>query len=617
MESPSKSSPSLKKKSPLREEPPLTAGAPGKRSQQSHTRAQRQDFLSAVERLGSVAAAAKELGINRSTCQKWANAAGIRPQRQYTQADKDHFHAVLDRAGTITAAAQELGLNISTAHNWAGRVNPAGRKPRATRTVKAEPTQRHPPAVVEEFLGLLREVGSVSAAARQLGLNHSTCSNWASAAGLVSVSPRRPSAKQIHYLRLRQEGTGRRDAALAVGASKPSSYNWDRQQAAKDTAAAQGHAVDLPYKQEVRTTFAEPSAPAEAPKPPASVTAPVPAAVALEALEQSVSARYLSLSERERIADLRSQGTSMQAIGRALGRSVGTVSREIKRNSHPMLGYRPYGAHRAATAARARPKDSKLAEPGELHDYVKTKLLTRWSPEQISKLLIKEFPDDEQMRVSPETIYQALYFQARGGLKREVKEALRTGRTRRKKHRNPEERTSRFRDPMINISERPAEVDDRAVPGHWEGDLVTGAYNQSAIATLVERTTRYVMLVHLPVDHTAESVRDGLIETMGTLPAHLRGSLTWDQGAEMAKHKAFSIATDMDVYFCDPASPWQRGSNENTNGLLRQYFPKGTDLNAYGPEDLEHVAQELNARPRKTLDWDTPAERLRDLLIAS
>ncbi|WP_354254452.1 IS30 family transposase [Arthrobacter sp. UYEF21] len=337
----------------------------------------------------------------------------------------------------------------------------------------------------------------------------------------------------------------------------------------------------------------------------------------LDVLEQVISARYLSLSERERIADLRTRGTSMQAIGRALGRSVGTISREIKRNSHPVLGYRPYGAHRAATAARARPKDSKLAEPGELHDYVKIKLLTRWSPEQISKLLIKEFPDDEQMRVSPETIYQALYFQARGGLKREVKEALRSGRNRRKKHKNPEERTSRFRDPMINISERPPEIEDRAVPGHWEGDLITGAYNQSAIATLVERTTRYVMLVHLPVDHTAESVRDGLIRTMGTLPAHLRSSLTWDQGAEMAKHKAFSIATDMDVYFCDPASPWQRGSNENTNGLLRQYFPKGADLNTYGPEDLEHVAQELNGRPRKTLDWDTPAERLRDLLIAS
>ncbi|MDQ0819168.1 transposase [Arthrobacter sp. V4I6] len=334
--------------------------------------------------------------------------------------------------------------------------------------MKTGPPQRYPSALIEEFLSVLREIGSVSAAAKQLGLNRSTCSNWAIDAGIVSTCLRRSSAKQIHYLRLRQEGAGRRDAALAVGASKQSSYQWDRQQAAKDTAATEGHAGDLPYKQEVTTTFAEPSSPAAAPELPALATEPAPAAVALEALEQSVSARYLSLQERERIADLRSHGTSMQAIGRALGRSVGTISREIKRNSHPMLGYRPYGAHRAATAARARPKDSKLAEPGELHDYVKTKLLTRWSPQQISKLLIKEFPDDGQMRVSHETIYQALYFQARGGLKREVKEALRSGRTRRKQHRNPEERTSRFRDPMINISERPAEVQDRAVPGHWE-----------------------------------------------------------------------------------------------------------------------------------------------------
>lgn len=241
-------------------------------------------------------------------------------------------------------------------------------------------------------------------------------------------------------------------------------------------------------------------------------------------------------------------------------------------------------------------------------------LSKRYSPEQISCRLRKDFPDDESMRVSHETIYQALYFQARGGLKREVVQALRSGRTRRKPHRKPDQRTRRFTDEMLMISDRPADVADRAVSGHWEGDLIMGAYNRSAIATLVERTTRYTMLVGLPHGHDAESVRDGLVETISTLPAHLRGSLTWDQGTEMARHQGFSMATDMTVYFCDPASPWQRGSNENTNGLLRQYFPKGTDLSVYGPEDLEHVAQELNGRPRKTLDWDTPAERLRDLL---
>ncbi|MET3936654.1 IS30 family transposase [Arthrobacter sp. OAP107] len=423
-----------------------------------------------MTRLGTVAKAAKELGLNRSTCQKWANAAGIRRKRQYTQADKDQFHAVLDRTGNIAGAARELGLNTSTANTWAGRINPAPTKPSTNRSVNAGPAQRYSQAVIEEFLGVLRDVGSVSVAARQLGLNHSTCSNWATDAGLVSVSPQRPSEKQLHYLRLRQQGVNRRDAARAVGASKPSSYHWDRKHAAgpSDTAAPDGHTPDLPYKQEVKTTCADPLATATAPELTTAAAAPVPLPVALEALEQPISARYLSLPERERIADQLAKGGSIRAIARDLGRNQGSISREIKRNSHPVLGYLPYGAHRAATAARARPKASKLAEPGKLHDYVKTKLLTRWSPQQISRSLIKEFPDDPVMRVSHETIYQALYLQARGGLKREVKEALRTGRTRRKQHKNPEERTSRFRDPMINISERPAEIEDRAVPGHWE-----------------------------------------------------------------------------------------------------------------------------------------------------
>ncbi|WP_439956862.1 IS30 family transposase [Nocardia miyunensis] len=327
----------------------------------------------------------------------------------------------------------------------------------------------------------------------------------------------------------------------------------------------------------------------------------------------AVSDRYLSLADRLMIADGLAVELSLTQIAARIGKHKSTVSREVR--SHRIDGlYLPYQADRAAAEARSRPKESKLVKNRALREAVAQGLAARHSPEQISHRLRRDFPDDESMWVSHETIYQALYFQARGGLKREVQQALRSGRTRRVSHRKPDQRTHRFVDEMIMISDRPAEVEDRAVPGHWEGDLITGEYNKTAIGTLVERATRYTMLVHLPGGHDAESVRDGLIATISTLPAHLRGSLTWDQGSEMARHKQFSIATDMAVYFCDPASPWQRGSNENTNGLLRQYFPKGTDLSVFGPEDLEHVAQELNGRPRKTLGWDTPAERLRDLL---
>jgi IS30 family transposase len=328
-----------------------------------------------------------------------------------------------------------------------------------------------------------------------------------------------------------------------------------------------------------------------------------------------ISSRYLSQEDRLAIADGLKVGRSRRAIAAGIGKQASTVCREI--NERSIAGhYMPYLAHQEAAHKRARPKPSKLVSDPLLRAQVEGRLSRKLSPEQISNSLIKDFPADESMRVSHETIYQALYVQARGGLKREVQAALRTGRTRRNPQRHPDQRQHRFIDDMVMISDRPAEVDDRAIEGHWEGDLIMGANNQSQIGTIVERTTRYTMLVHLPGGHTAEEVRDQLIATMITLPAHLRGSLTWDQGCEMAQHKAFSFATDMAVYFCDPASPWQRGTNENTNGLLRQYFPKGTDLSIHGPEDLEHVAQELNGRPRKTLDWDTPAERLRDLLTS-
>jgi IS30 family transposase len=315
------------------------------------------------------------------------------------------------------------------------------------------------------------------------------------------------------------------------------------------------------------------------------------------------------------IADLWRAKVTVRAIAVELGRPPSTVSRELRRNCHQVSGdYRPHAAQARAAARRARPKGGKLAACPELREVVQRWLGLEWSPEQISRSLRREFPDRPEMRVSHETIYQCLYVQGRGELRRELTRALRTGRAYRKPQIRPDQRASRFIEPMVMLSERPAAAEDRAVPGHWEGDLIIGQGQQSQIGTLVERSTRYVMLVHLPGDRNAETVRDALAATMATLPAELKRSLTWDQGSEMALHHQFSAAAGLPVYFCDPHSPWQRGSNENTNGLLRQYFPKGTDLSVHSPEHLAMIAARLNGRPRKTLGWDNPAERLAKLL---
>jgi IS30 family transposase len=333
-------------------------------------------------------------------------------------------------------------------------------------------------------------------------------------------------------------------------------------------------------------------------------TAPEPQAVG----------RYLCEAERIHIADRLRESVSIRTIASELGRSPSTISREISRNRQPTGHYRPHAAQARADQRRPRPKPGKIGSNRDLRTFIQTHLDLRWSPRQICQALREHFPARPEMHVVHETIYQALYIQGRGELRREVAAALRTGRAQRKPHRQTRQRRPRFTDPMVMISQRPAEVEDRAVPGHWEGDLIIGKDGTSQIGTLVERATRYVLLVHLPAGRTAAEVRDALQTTVQTLPTHLKRSLTWDQGSEMAAHKAFTIATNIPVYFCDPASPWQRGSNENTNGLLRQYFPKGTDLSVHTPEHLAHVAAELNSRPRKTLDWQTPAQRLHTLL---
>ncbi len=327
---------------------------------------------------------------------------------------------------------------------------------------------------------------------------------------------------------------------------------------------------------------------------------------------REISDRYLSEQERVRIADLRQAGHGVRAIAEQTGRSPSTISRELRRNRDPDSGqYRPFTAHKLAVRRRARPRPGKIAADPVLREFVAGRLEQRWSPEQVSRALRSQFPDDPARHVAHETIYQAVYRPELGGLPRELPaRALRTRRRRRRPHRRPGERRTNGIIAMTMLDQRPAEAAGRSEPGHWEGDLITGASNRSAIGTLVDRASRFTILLHLPGRHTAEAVRDALIAAMSSLPPRLRRSLTWDQGKEMALHAEITTALGMPVYFCDKASPWQRPSNENTNGLLRQYFPKGSDLRAHGPGDLAAVAAELNTRPRKTLGWDTPAARL-------
>jgi IS30 family transposase len=319
----------------------------------------------------------------------------------------------------------------------------------------------------------------------------------------------------------------------------------------------------------------------------------------------------LTLADREEITIGLSRGERLTAIAGRLGRSVSTVSREVAVNGG-REDYRAWAGQRRAQERARRPKPSKMGTCPKLRDQVEEWLSEWWSPDEIAQRLRQEFPDDPMMRVSHETIYKTLFVQGRGELARELARCLRSGRATRRSRSKVELRgqiPSR-----IMISERPAEVEDRAVPGHWEGDLIIGANGRSAVGTLVERTTRYVLLLHLEGNHAAETVNAAMAKAMGTLPAELARSVTWDQGTEMYKHVAFTVATGIQVFFCDPHSPWQRGSNENTNGLLRQYMPKSTDLSKHSAEDLAGFQRSLNNRPRKTLGYMKPSEKLAELL---
>jgi transposase, IS30 family len=337
-----------------------------------------------------------------------------------------------------------------------------------------------------------------------------------------------------------------------------------------------------------------------------------PTAATRERLWEPSAAR-LSMAEREEIRAGIAAGASFTAIARGLGRAVSTVSREVANNGGRGR-YRAVRAHRRAAREARRPKPFKLACRPALRRQVEEWLLEAWSPQQIARRLQTEFADDRMMRVSHETIYHSLFVQGRGALRRELVACLRTGRAQRRPR---SRRESRGRIPeMVMISDRPAEAEDRAVPGHWEGDLLMGSHH-SAVGTLVERSTRYVLLLHLPDGNGAEAVQSAMTEAILRLPAKLARSITWDQGKEMARHKDFTVATGIQIYFCDPHSPWQRGSNENTNGLLRQFLPKGTDLRMHSRADLDDIERKLNGRPRQTLDWLKPCEKLSELVATA
>lgn len=386
------------------------------------------------------------------------------------------------------------------------------------------------------------------------------------------------TVERQRFAELVRQGVNNSEACRIVGINRKTGTRWRLGRTLRNTA---GEAVHYP--------------------PVITLRAPTPR-----------SDRYLSADERIVISDLNRAGAGVRSIAAEVGRPPSTISRELRRNSDGQDRYLPHAAQRLADTRRRRPRQRRVTTDPTLGTAVCSLLTKKWSPEQVAHELTVQFPDEPARQLCPESIYQAIY-DPDTPLTRPAKHSLRTHRRRRRRRTQGLSRRGRIAD-MTMIDQRPSEVADRVEAGHWEGDLIMGETNKSAIATLVERTTRYVILAHLPAAHSAENVNAAITTAMAHLPSSLRRTLTWDQGRELASHRQLAGATGMDVYFCEPHSPWQRGSNENMNGLLRQYFPKSTDLSVHTVHDLAAAADELNTRPRKTLDWVTPAALLQPLL---
>lgn len=514
--------------------------------------------------------------------------------------DKAGIRDLLGQGLSLRQAALRVGCNYK--HAWAFA--------HAAELIDYRPNSGNDP-LISRAITLIHEGATVHAAAGRVGLGDTVVRKRAEKEGLVSPISHlqrriNNTNERVIYLRLRLAGQPKRSAASAAGIDyrKVSIFERGVENLGKMPrrsfvpAGPAARAYNKLMNQLFHITGGIEPARRPEPQLPPGVNP-----------YKSISPRYLSHPERVAIADLRREGHSIREIARRLNRSHSSISRELRRNHSAQGPYRPEAAQLKATARRARPQLGKLMASPRLRKYVVEGLRAQWSPEEIAGRIRHDFPDDQEMRVSHETIYEAFYLEPKGRLK-DLGLSLPTGRIRRRKRSSPREDAAndRFVDKMILIDDRPEEVNERVIPGHWEGDLILGAHNKSAVITLVERVSRFVVLGHLPHRHDSTSVLHSLKASVQNLDKSVWSSITWDQGSEMAGHKAFSMATDIPIYFAHPASPWERGSNENTNGRLRRNLPKSSDLSQYSAEDLEMIANIHNHKPRKILGWKTPAE---------